>query len=195
MKVSRFAKTILYLVFTAVLLLISTLFHVAMHSEGGLEEGYFRSNSYLFIMAAVLLGTAVYSYAAYTRRRREHLVDSLLFFFVGFALMVTVIFSILHYGGLEGSFDQSGYTAANINVVVLTALPLPFLIRTVVLACSTGDGNRARRLGAMIAAGLLVVAAVVLVALGGLARTLRYVEELPPEGKTGMVDGLNTDLD
>lgn len=190
MKLTRFAKAILYLAFTALLLLISTLFHAAMHSEGGLEEGYFRSNSYLFILAAVLLGTAVYSYAAYTRRHSEHRTDSLLFFLVGLALMVTVIFAILQYGGLEGFFEESGYTAANINIVVLTALPLPFLIRAVVLACSTGETSRARRLGAAIAAVVLVAAAVVLVAVGGLARPMRYVEDSRPEGEAyGADDG------
>lgn len=127
MKVTRFAKSIVYLVFTTGLFLLSVFFTTGIHNSEHLEQNYFRSTSYLFILAAVLIGGAIYSYQAYTRKYREHAWDSLLLLLTGLALMGTVLFIILYYGGLEGTFTESGYTAANVNIVVLAMLPRRFL--------------------------------------------------------------------
>lgn len=126
----------MYLVFTTGLFLLSVFFTAGIHNPGHLEQNYFRSTSYLFILAAVLIGGAIYSYQAYTRKYREHAWDSLLLLVTGLALMGTVLFIILYYGGLEGTFTESGYTAANVNIVVLAMLPLPFFVRTAVLVLS-----------------------------------------------------------
>ena len=62
MNISRFAKSIAYLAAAALLLLLSVIFQVGMHSEGGPEASYFRSNTFLFVVAIGCIGTGVYSY-------------------------------------------------------------------------------------------------------------------------------------
>lgn len=177
MKLTRFAKAILYILLTAVLLALSSVFQTAMHTEGKLEEHYFQSNSFLFIFAAVLLGSAVYAYLSYTRRHREHLSDNLILFAVGLALMVTVVTVVLSYGGLEGPFTESGYTAVNINIIVLSVLPLPFWIRAGVLAFSTREDSRIRRRIVQTGFFLLTAAVIVLAATGCMWRMERYTQD------------------
>lgn len=174
MKISRFLKTILYLVLTAILLGVSTSLQLAFHRQEGLANAYFQSNLYLFIMAAVCLGTAVYSYRAYTRRHREHAVDSLFLLLIGIVLMIAAILTMVNFGGLDEEFTEAGCTAANVNIVLMSALPLPFLIRSIILAFSCGQYEPSRRTPALIACGVVTVAYVLCLALGGMMRMVRY---------------------
>lgn len=177
MSISRFAKAIAYEVLTALLLVISALFQTAMHTDGQMEKAYFQSNLFLFIAAATFLGVGVYSLVSYTRRHRQHILDSVFFLLVGLLLMAAVLVVILLYGGLEGTFDASGYTAVNLNLVILTLVPAPFLIRSIVLAFSTRE-RLAKRLGVQLGLLVLAVAAVVLLATGKMMRLVEYIE--PP---------------
>lgn len=183
MKLSRFAKGILYLAVTAVMAIISALLQGYMLSEGNLETGYFRSDLILFILAAVLMGIGAYSFLSYTRRHREHRADSLYLFLTGAALMVLTIVVFLQFGGMEGEFTESGYTAANVNIGVLSALPLPFLARAVYLAFTLREAGPGRRLGLLIACGAVALTLVVLAATGGLMRLVKYEGE--PESSYG----------
>ena len=117
MNISRFAKSIAYLAAAALLLLLSVIFQVGMHSEGGPEASYFRSNTFLFVVAIGCIGTGVYSYIGYVRRHREHALDSLFLLLVGLAVLIASILVFLNFGGLAGTFDKAGYTAVNINIV------------------------------------------------------------------------------
>lgn len=184
-KITRFAKSIVYLVFTTGLLLLSVFFTAGIHNTEQLEQNYFRSTSYLFILAAVLIGAAIYSYQAYTRKYREHVWDSLLLLVTGLVLMGAVLFIILYYGGLEGTFTESGYTAANVNIVVLAMLPLPFFVRTVVLAFSLQEPRRGRRLGVQIACAVLLAGMILTFALGGLLGMVRYTGTDTGDGSYG----------
>lgn len=185
MKVTRFAKSIVYLVFTTGLFLLSVFFTTGIHNSEHLEQNYFRSTSYLFILAAVLIGGAIYSYQAYTRKYREHAWDSLLLLLTGLALMGTVLFIILYYGGLEGTFTESGYTASNVNIVVLAMLPLPFFVRTAVLVLSLQEPRRGRRLIVQIACAALLVGMILAFALGGLLDMVRYTGADVGDGSYG----------
>ena len=177
MKISRFAKAIMYLVATVGLLAISVYFQVGMHRKDGLEASYFGSMIYMYILAATFVGTAIYSYASYTRRHREHRMDSLFVLFVGLAVMTAAITTFVCYGGLQETFTESGYTAANLNMILLTAVPVPFLIRSIVLACTTHENSRARRLGVQVAALLVAVVMGVLIATGSMMKMVRYSGE------------------
>ncbi len=179
MKISRFLKTILYLVLTAILLGISTSLQLAFHRQESLAAAYFQSNLYLFIMAAACLGTAVYSYRAYTRRHREHAADSLFLLLLGIVLMVAAVLTMVSFGGLGEEFTKTGYTAANVNIVLMSALPLPFLIRAIVLAVSCGRHEPSRRTPALIACGVVAAAYVLCLALGGMMRMVRYDPQSP----------------
>ncbi len=179
MSISRFVKAIAYEILTALLLIISALFQAAMHTEGQMEKAYFQSNTFLFIAAATFLGVGVYSLVSYTRRHRQHILDSVFFLIVGLLLMAAVLVAILLYGGLEGTFDASGYTAVNLNLILLTLLPALFFVRSVILAFSTREGL-AKRLGVQLGLLVLAAAAVVLLATGRLMRLAEYTE--PPAG-------------
>lgn len=119
MKITRLAKGIAYLVATVLVACISVAMQAAMHTEGGLEENYFRSDGVLFLIAATVLGVGVYSWLSYTRRHREHRMDSLFLVATGGTLMLLTVFVVVYYGGMEGSFDESGHTAVNLNIAAV----------------------------------------------------------------------------
>ena len=174
MKITRLAKGIAYLVGAVILTSISVAMQAAMHTEGSVEENYFRSDGVLFLLAATVLGIGVYSWLAYTRRHKEHQRDSLFLILTGLALMLLTIFVVVNYGGMEGTFDQSGHTAVNLNIVLLSALPLPFLIRAVVLAVGAGEENASGRKGLLIACGMVTAALLLLMFTGGLMKMTSY---------------------
>lgn len=181
MTISRFAKTIVYLIGTAALTLLSAYFVSPMYSAETLEAGYFRSIGFLFAAACALLGVALYSYRAYTRRYREHRTDSLLCLIVGIVYMIAAIAVILLFGGLEGTFDESAYAAVNVNSMLLSVLPVPFLIRTLVLSLTTHEESRGRRAGVLAGTVLLIGLYVSLVATGHMMRTVSYTVPDEPE--------------
>lgn len=173
MKISRYAKSIVYMVFALIFVVLSTYFQVAMH-RNGLEEIYFKTNAYIFITAIACIGTAVYSYRSYTKRHREHVRDSLFLFIVGLVLMTAAVLCIVNFGGIGDTFNAGGYTAANVNIVLMTVMPAPFFIRGLFLALSKREENR-RLHGASLAFCAIVTAAYLLsVALGGMMRMVYY---------------------
>ena len=174
MKITRLAKGIAYLVATVLVSCISVAMQAAMHTEGGLEENYFRSDGVLFLIAATVLGVGVYSWLSYTRRHREHRMDSLFLVATGGTLMLLTVFVVVYYGGMEGSFDESGHTAVNLNIALFSALPLPFLVRAVVLAVGAGRENPSGRTGLLIACGMVALALVILLFTGGLMKMTSY---------------------
>lgn len=181
MNISRFGKAVAYLAATALLTVISVLLQLGMHREGGLESSYFQSNMVLFLAGAACTGTAVYSYRAYSRRHREHVWDSLFLLIVGLIYLIASVVMFFLFGGLGNEFSEGGYTAANINIVLLTVLPLPFLLRGIVLAVSTREASAARRFGAGLAALLVTLGFLLCVAMGGMMRMVRYIGEEPEQ--------------
>ena len=186
MRITRFAKAIAYECLTALLILLSFALQNGLQQTEQLEAAYGRSNLFLFIAAAVLLGVGVYSLMSYTSRHREHILDSIFFIVVGVFYMAAAMIVFLTYGGLEGTFTQSGYTAANINLVLLSALPVPFWVRTVVLVFSTREKSVGRRAGVQIICGLLAAVLVGLALTGRYMHMLTYVE--PEESQVDMTD-------
>lgn len=174
MHISRFVKAILYLAVTVLLLVLSASLQMAMHTEGGLENAYFRSSAYIFITAVACLGTAIYSYKAFTKRHSEHKADSLFFFLTGLLLTVSALGVLVFFGGLSSPFGQTGYTAANVNILLMTLIPLPFFIRGAVLAFSTHSESRAQRGGILLACGIVAAAYIAALAGGAMMRMVNY---------------------
>lgn len=174
MKISRCTKAVIYQIAAIVLTGVTVYFLLPMRSEEGLEAAYFRSNTFLFVSAAVLLGTGIYTLLSYTRRHREHLPDSVLLLLTGLVLMIMSVATIFVFGGLDSPFTESGYTAANVNIITLSMLPFPFFIRGLVLSFGRSAEQPANRRAAF-AAGILAAAAIVLAVLfGGLFRLVEY---------------------
>lgn len=192
MRITRFTKAVIYEFLTALLLLLSFLFQRDLRDAAQIETAYGRSNWFLFIAAAVMLGVGVYSIMSYTRRYREHILDSVFFILLGVLYMVAFMTVFLMYGGLEGTFDESGYVAANINIILIGALPLPFLIRTIVLVFSTREPRVGRRVGVQIVCGLLTAVLAVLIFTGNYLRMAEYVD--PATTDTASDDGTEMDM-
>lgn len=177
MKISRFAKSIAYMFLTLIALVLSTYFQIAMHKANGLEDTYFLSNFYIFIAGAVCLGTAVYSFRSFTKRHKEYKSDSLFFLFTGILLMTAAVFTIISYGGIGDTFDANGYTAANVNIVIMTVLPAPFFIRGLFLALSHREDNPGLRRAALALSAVVAAAYIFSVTLGGMMRFVYYENE------------------
>lgn len=177
MNISRFGKAVTYLAATAILIVVSVVLQLGMHKEDGLEPSYFQSNLAIFLVGIACTGTAVYSYRAYSRRHREHVWDSLFLLVVGLVYLLASVVMFFLFGGLENGFTEGVYNAANINIVLLTVLPLPFLVRGIILSLSTRETSRARRLGVGLAALAVTVGFVLCLALGGMMRMVRYTDE------------------
>ena len=92
MNVSRFVKSLIYSGISVLFLILAVVLQSGIRTVGGLEEGYFRSVSYLFILAAVLAGIGLYSLMAYTRRRYPQFrSDSVFLLCVGAGLMIGAV--------------------------------------------------------------------------------------------------------
>lgn len=180
MHISRFAKAVTYLAATVLLLALAVWLQFGFHAADGPEDAYFHANTALFWIAVACLGTAVYSYRAYTRRHREHAGDSLILLFIGGLLLASQTAMLVLYGGLTAPFGESGYTAVNVQMLLLAVLPLPFLIRATVLAFGRREPMRpAARRSVRIVCAVLAAAVVALLASGRLLRFVHYEEPSP----------------
>ena len=192
MRISRFLKSILYLVLALALTVVSLLLQRGFQDAETLSAAYFQSDLYLFVMAAACLGTAVYSYRAYTSRHREHASESLFLLLVGIVLMIAAVVAVVGFGGLGEEFTEIGYTAANVNIVLTSALPLPFLIRAYVLTGSCCRHEPSRRLPALIACGVVTLVYLLGLAAGGMMRMVHYQGPSSGEESSAVTHGVYT---
>ncbi len=176
MTLSRFAKSLLYTGLAAVLTALSVYYQQMLHQESGPAAGYFAIHRVLFFVAVALMGVAVYSFLSYTRKQKRHRADSLMLLISGVLLMVVTIALWIGFGGVQEPFDATGYMAVNIQIAVLTVLPVPFWIRGMVLACTTHEESKGKRWAAKLASLAVAVLLVVLVAAGGMMRMMYYDE-------------------
>lgn len=174
MRVTRWGKAIGYLLATVGLMTASGILQQPMHTEAGLVAGYFRIVGYLFVFACCLLGACLYSYRAYTRRHREHLWDNLFLLLIGLGVMMAVLALFLQYGGMGEDITEHSYAAANACVILLSLLPIPFIIRTLVLAFTSEQPKPAARRTVQLLAVVLVLAWIVLVVSGVYLKTIDY---------------------
>lgn len=179
MKITRFGKAVAYLVTSAVLFVISAVLMHDMHDTQTMAQVYLRSDFYLFILSAAFLGTALYSFVAYTRRHKEHRGDSLFLLILGIVTMVLTIFVVIKYGGINDEQMESALSAINFNLVFMAVIPFVFLIRAVFLACTSEKGRPAL----LICCGVLLLAMVIAVFAGGLLDMVRE-EDLPEQTDT-----------
>ena len=157
MTLTRFGKGMAY----AALSLAALIW--ALWTVGPLYEteepvsAYLRTDMLLFIAACTLTGLGAYSWFAYTRRHREHRVDSLFFLiFGGLALIFTVVV-VIRFGGMTAeNFDPSQSAMINLNLMAAGAMPIPLLVRTWILVPGC-EGKVRRWIG--IAAALIATAA------------------------------------
>ena len=88
MNVSRFVKAIVYAVLAAILITVSAVLSVRLHTPALMETTYFHTNLYWGITAIVLLGGGVFCWREYARKDPEHRPDVLLAVIFGAVLVV-----------------------------------------------------------------------------------------------------------
>ena len=164
MKITKSVKAVGYAVFAVCITLIAVWTVSPLHNTVDYVKAYWRSDVLLFAMACTVLGVGVYSFFGYTRRHKAHRVDSWFFMAVGALLLILSVAVILRFGGItEENFDTTANAALNLNIGVASVVPLPFLVRGWVLACTTRFTRQQRlvSVGAMMVATILYVAMVV----------------------------------
>mgnify|MGYP000935704329 CR=1 FL=1 len=174
MCVSRFVKAILYLAAAALLLAVSVYFQGSMRTQGGLETAYFRSCTYLYLVSFIIAGIGLYSYLSYSRKHREYAADSIFLLLFGLTLIFLSVLIIFKFGGLYSPFNNEGFIAANVNIVALSLMPLPFFIRGFTLALSKEQGKPKLKRAALILSTLIAALYIVVAVSGGIFRLVYF---------------------
>lgn len=177
MTVNAFVKTIAYA--TAALLAIGfSVWTVGpMYSSDEIVTAYLRSELLLFLAGCGFLGMGAYSFFAYTKRHREHRADSWFLMICGLAILVLSIVTFCRFGGMtENNFNETSLAAVNLNVMLASALSLPFLVRAVIVAF--GVQAKQQRLIGWAAVAVAVAVFVALAACGHLLHTVEFPENL-----------------
>ncbi len=174
MSISRFAKSILYQLAALGLLAVTVYLIMSMRTTGELERSYFRSSTYLLISSTVFLGTGIYSYRSYSKNHREYASDSFLLLLTGLISMIASVTAFIQFGGLETPFSESGYTAANVNILIMSVLPLPFFVRGTILAFGHNEDKLLLKRISLAISLLVLIIYILAVPYGGAFRMLRY---------------------
>lgn len=158
MKITKCGKAVTYAVLTVFLTAFAMWIVSPLHNAADHVTAYWRSDILLFLTACSVLGVGVYSFVGYTRHRSAHRADSWFFIVTGAVLLVFSVAVILRFGGItEENFDTAAGAALNLNIGAASALPLPFLVRGWVLACTARFTRRERIVSVTAAAVATVV--------------------------------------
>ncbi len=171
---TRFVRTWVYGIWTTGLIGLSAWLQAQIHSSAGPETGFRHAVVALFLLAFCLVGVTLYLRMTTARERPEIKREIWLGFTVGLALLCVMVVCFVLYGNLPDTFPKEGYIAANLLIVVLSLLPLPFVVRTDVLALTTEETPPRRRI-AWCVGGVVTLAYILLIACGGMLRLLTYV--------------------
>ena len=177
MKVTKGAKAVLWAAISLALMAVAVWIVTPLRITEDIVSSYLGSCVRLFLVACCLLGVAVYSFIAYTRKHKEHRADSWFMFGIGLAVLVLSVIIILRFGGMMNeNFDQTSNAAINLNIGFCSVLPFPFMVRTWVLAASSRL-TKAQRAVAVLAALATVAVYLVLVFNGRLFGSVEHVVE------------------
>lgn len=103
---------------------------------------------------------------------KPYRADCRLFLYSGLALLVTVVWVFITYGGTRDFLGEDGRLAANTLIVVLSMFPAIFLIRAAVVSLFAEDENKTRRTAMRAVTGVLWGVAVILSVCSVLFATL-----------------------
>lgn len=163
-------KAIVYLTATAGLTVAAAVFENGMYDDWTAVSSCLSAMWYLFAAGCITMGVGVYSYRSYTKTHREHRADSLLWTLTGLVTVIAFIVLFLGYGGLDAMLDSTAYAVRNALSMLVSALPLPFLVRGWVISAA----RRTRFRRALTAAVAVEAVALVVLAVLGL-----YIKIVP----------------
>ncbi len=167
-------KSWLYTLAAILLTGVSSYYQVGLHDPAGPEMGHYALHRVMLVLSFVLFGVAVYAYISHPKRTPQYRWDRLFLLLVGLGLLIITLVIWIWYGGSPIPFDSIGYTAVNLQIVSMTLLPIPFLIRGGVLAFSYKIEDPIKARSAKIALLLGVILFVVCVAVGWMFRMMTY---------------------
>lgn len=166
MILTKCRKAVVWAAVSLCLTAVSVWIVTPLHATEEIVSAYLRSSVLLFCVACCVFGTGVYSFIGFTRRRKEHRAETWFLLAVGAVLLLLSVIIILRFGGItEGNFDSTANAAVNLNVGVCSVLPLPFAVRTWVLAATTRFTKKQR--GIALAAAVIVAVVYVALVFGG----------------------------
>lgn len=173
MTVGKCGKTVAYAVATLLVIGFSVWTVGPMYSSDEIVTAYLRSELLLLLAGCGLSGVGAYSFFAYTKRHREHRADSWFLAACGGAILLLAIVTLCRFGGMtEQNFSETSLAAVNLNIMLASALPLPFLVRAVILAC--GVEQTRKRLIGWVAVAVAAALFITLAACGVLLRTVDF---------------------
>ena len=133
---SRYAKAVVYLVCTAVLIGLGWWLQTSLAVLT--VAAILRALRWLLYSGVLLAGIGFYY---------RHGADALFFGGIGGALLLMWLVLFFLYGGMDNATAVGADTAANLLMLIWTALPFAFFVRGAVLVGATrDDASRARRL-------------------------------------------------
>lgn len=170
----RFIKAVVYAAMTIGFLIFVLVYHGGVYKIDKIDVSYFQAQRVIFFAGALLLGVGI--------SLRKHLkADALFLSMLGGALLIAFLILFLLFGGMMGTFDATGYAAANAQLVVLYGAVIACFVRCAVLSACLRDALPAQK---RIARWICVALAAVMVCLiitGYGTRFVRY-DEVAQEG-------------
>lgn len=165
----RFVKALIYAAMTIGFLVFVLVYHGGMHKTDQIDVSYFQAQRFLFLAGAVLLGFGI--------SLRRHLPSDALFLsLLGGALLIAFLVMFVLFGGLSGTFDATGYAAANAQLVLLDGAAIACFVRCAVLCAGLRDAVPAQKWTARLICTALAVLMVCLIITGSATRFVQYDE-------------------
>ncbi len=175
MKVTKSGKSLFWAVISLLFMAVAVWIVAPLRVSQDIVSSYLGSCVRLFCVACCVLGTGVYSFIGFTRRHKAHRADTWFLLAIGLVLLVLSVIIILRFGGMmEENFDDTANAAINLNIGICSTMPLPFAVRTWVLAAASRL-TKAQRTVAVSAAVAVAVVYIVLVFNGSLFGSVEHV--------------------
>ena len=146
MRVTRFVKSMAYLAAGAVTLILSVIFQRSIHTSGT-AVAFTRALILLFAFGCTFVGTAIFSYRSYTKIHEEHRFDSLFLLLCGAPVLLYSVVVFVNYGAYTDLFyAQTGAAVTNVTITVMSAIPIPFMLRGILLGANRDNSPMQKRI-------------------------------------------------
>lgn len=169
-----FVKALTYELFSALLIGLSVWWQQAIRMDGNIEHGYRLAFFGCFLLACCVMAVAFTIRSLHLKELKPFKSEITFGIFFGIVLIVLMVINFFVYGGLSGSFEESGYTASNIMLLFLSVLPLVGLVYSLIYVLYSKDENASRKKLILFLCVALWVIYILLAVFGITFRTISY---------------------
>ena len=168
-------KLLVYEILSAIIIGISAWWQLAIKTSGHIENGYRLAYFGFFIVAFLILCTVNTVKNANRKLKKQY--KSVLRFgtYYSIGMFAFWIVNFIIYGGLSGTFEEAGYRAANIMLIILSLLPLAPMVAMGIKAFFSKDDDKKKLKALRIVAIGIFVLYILLIVFGVFFRTVTYV--------------------